>query len=352
MEYTIEEESKKIIELRDSILNDEESYNDPEFIRLKIEKKLRDEVKKTSSYGKYLKNGRVDLIDPKRRNQMITPINELQAAFYENYKPRKDREMETNDRKRIQYEKPVTASESFYDDGDVNKENISQSHVNSDPMKLKPTTTGVKPQPQQTQIPLQQQQQQFQNQHLRQSPSLSQPQFQQSPSSISSNISTPIQNYQNFANIPPPPFIPLPNFPIMNQVNQLPQLPQHQGRMGQISQIPQMPPMPQVPQVPQNLPQQWAFQQQQQQVVPNQAQAQQMNPFIPFPFLPMMQQMNTNNNNNGFQQPQQQSQQQPYQSFLNYQQSAPQQTLNYGDGSDSVNTNRTNNGQNRPLQPY
>lgn len=117
MDYTIQEEAQKVIQLRDSIFNDKESYNDAEFIRLKIEKKLRDEAERTKDYGKYLKSGRVDLIDEKRRNQLVTPISDLQAAYYENYKSRKDREAESHDQARSSQR--TSTLESFYDeDGD------------------------------------------------------------------------------------------------------------------------------------------------------------------------------------------------------------------------------------------
>ncbi|CCH41686.1 Calpain-B [Wickerhamomyces ciferrii] len=117
-------QSLKVIELRDKILESNKDSKDPDFIRLRIEKKLRDDFQKTKEYGKYLKSGRVDKIDTRRRHKLVTPIKDLQDAYYEKYKPRKDRDTEESENqqqnvkqeKKSKHNKPTT--ESFYDDDD------------------------------------------------------------------------------------------------------------------------------------------------------------------------------------------------------------------------------------------
>lgn len=328
MDYNIEEESLKVIRLRDKVLLEKEDYDDANFVRLKIEKKLRDQFNKTKNYNKYLKNGRIDLIDPQYRSNLITPIKDLQEAYYENYKSRKDREdEELENNKHQQIIKPT--SEAFYD-GDYTPSSIPSS----DPQELRPTSSGLKP-PQVQNLSMNQQQ--FRS--ATQSPI---PQ-QMLPHSSSPLITTSqpfsqvfLQQQHQQQNQTPPPFIPMPNFPMPPFFGAFPQ---------------------------QNQP--WPFPQQNQQV-PQQFQQQQ--PFQPqpgasaFQFMSQMSQMNQINpaaQHAYFQnlqlQLQAQQGQQGQQQAQFHPPPPPQQQqsqgINYGDG-EILPTPRQTTGPNKPLQPY
>lgn len=300
MEYTIEDESQKIIQFRDRVLNDPENYDDAEFIRLKNEKKLRDTAKRTRDYSKHIKNGRIDLIDKTRRNQLITPASELQAAYYENYKARKDREIEETDQNRGAQRIPTL--ESFYDDGDATS-NIS----NTPAMRMVPTTSGIKPPQGQAYM------------------------TQQQPTPISQNLITPHptpspllnQNFQQ------QPFMGLLNFPppFMNPPAQQNQV----NTAGQWSYEHQL-----------QLLQNQARTQNQQLLLQQQAAFNSLSNSQPSQFMP-------NNHQSAHMIPYHQFQQFPPLA------QAPQvrQVINYNDGPDTESTQYLGpEQQNRPLQPY
>lgn len=335
MEYNTEEESLKVIQLRDKLLLEKEDYDDPNFVRLKIEKKLRDQYNKTSNYNKYLKNGRIDLIDPEDRSQLVTPLKDLQEAYYENYKSRKDRENEEFESNKHQQIKPTT--ETFYD------EDYSSPIPSSDTQVTRPSSSGVKPQ-------------HFQNLAMNQ---------QQFGSAIQSPIPQQMLTHSPSPMIPTnQPFIPQ----AQNQQTQQPIIsnPDFASFLASFNPQNQPWPFPPAPSL-----------QQQQQPQP-QFQAPFQTPF-PLPFPPQQQQfqsqpgasayqfmqsqMNQMNpaaqsayyQNLQFQLQQQLQQQQRSQQQSQYaqqqQQQQQQQGINYGDGEILPNGQQIK-GPNKPLQPY
>jgi hypothetical protein len=101
-------EALKVIKLRDSLLE----RDTREVRRLKVEKKVRNRYNETSYYKKLLRSGRIDLIDKETRHNLFTPYERLQSAYYDYYKPRKQRE----DEDEVVPNTQLSTSDDFYDD--------------------------------------------------------------------------------------------------------------------------------------------------------------------------------------------------------------------------------------------
>lgn len=107
-----EAEAQKIVELRDRILR---QLDPKQAKRLSLEKKLRQKYDANSNNKKHVRNGRYDLIPKEARRAMFTSPEELEKAFYDNYKPRAVRD----DESRVKSTQSNDANDNFYDDSDA-----------------------------------------------------------------------------------------------------------------------------------------------------------------------------------------------------------------------------------------
>ncbi|KAH3674948.1 hypothetical protein WICPIJ_009393 [Wickerhamomyces pijperi] len=88
----------KVIQLRDRLLADPSKQNDTNMKRLKIEKRLRQSYNENSDCTVNARQGRYDLISEENLKELYTPVAQLSQAFVENYKSRRQRELENASR--------------------------------------------------------------------------------------------------------------------------------------------------------------------------------------------------------------------------------------------------------------
>lgn len=116
-------EALKVVRLRDKLL----TMNTKEAKRLLKERKIRKRYDDTSDYKKLLKQGRIDLIDKDLRSNLFTPYSSLQTAYYDYYKPRKQRDEDNYQQIQGSSQTPTTDAD-FYDDNNIQDSSQPQAY--------------------------------------------------------------------------------------------------------------------------------------------------------------------------------------------------------------------------------